>query len=882
MGMRGTVVGAARWTTASVAVTFGLQFAQYLLLARLLGPHDVGLVAIVTVLVGFADIFLGMGLTQALIQRRVVTSFEVSSVFWLNLAWALVVAAVVFVAAYPLAAFYGEPEAVGLVQLGSVVFLLSAFGQTSLAMLEKRLRFRAIAAAEVAAAVAGFTAVAVLASLGLGALSAVIGLLLAATVKNVWYRVAARRSVFFRARFRLSETRRFLSFGLLQSLDSVLNFANANLSTIAAGRFVSVAAMGGYNLAFSSVVTTPTRINPIITRVMFPVFSRMQDDTEGMARTFLKTLTLTGLLSIPPLLAVSVVSREFVAVAFGPNWSWLPPVVSILCFVGILRSVGNPVGFLVMATDNLRLGLRINVLKTSVTIPLILLGAATMGVTGAAYGLLAAQVIGYFIAYRVVRVVLGVTFVRYTWSTVLPAVLATPMLVVLVVLQALLPNVWPAVALLAIKGAVSVAVLLVTLGLARTPVIVEIRNLVLQQLPNRRPRARSGTVVILPVVERLDGTGGAVATWVARVYAHLDDYVIVAPAARSAYAEELATADLRSFERLRRMILRAAEWVQPITRKSPRSVHDRLLLGGGIYLRAAAPWVDRAAVAHIHNRPLYAAALRRRGFEGRIVVHMHNDLHDYLPPRRRAEVLEAVDAWLFCSDYLRDRAIDEFGLTEAQTIYNGIETSSTAVHGPKQGLVFAGRVVEEKGVLEAIQVVEHLRRESAVTLDIYGGPGNGTNDSSTDYYDLVLRRAAELNRRTGQEVVRLHGRQDHADLLAALASHSVFVYPCSWEEPFGMVLAEAMSVGTPVVAYARGGIPEVVGDVGVLVPGDRGIEEFARSVAALLRSSEYDDICRRSREHVNRTLAWESIAERTRSLVGAGPEGRSGPVSPGG
>jgi glycosyltransferase involved in cell wall biosynthesis len=150
---------------------------------------------------------------------------------------------------------------------------------------------------------------------------------------------------------------------------------------------------------------------------------------------------------------------------------------------------------------------------------------------------------------------------------------------------------------------------------------------------------------------------------------------------------------------------------------------------------------------------------------------------------------------------------------------------------PGQGTVFAGRFSPEKGALDAIAIA----RRAGVSIDLYG-------DGYDDGYAERVVSAAD-----GQPGVRVHPAAPRATLWRVVAAAASVICPANWDEPFGLVAAEAQSCGTPVVAYRRGGLQGVVVDgvTGFLVePGD-----IDAAAATLGRVGELDrTACRRHAE----------------------------------
>jgi glycosyltransferase involved in cell wall biosynthesis len=142
---------------------------------------------------------------------------------------------------------------------------------------------------------------------------------------------------------------------------------------------------------------------------------------------------------------------------------------------------------------------------------------------------------------------------------------------------------------------------------------------------------------------------------------------------------------------------------------------------------------------------------------------------------------------------------------------------------PGTGAVFAGRLSPEKGAAEAIDIA----RAAGVPIDVYG-----------DVYDAGYGRE-QIDPRRSWPGVTMHPGVPRASLWAAMARAAVVLCPARWDEPFGMAAAEAQACGTPVVAFRRGGLGEVIVDgvTGFLVPPDdiRAATEAVSKVAVISR-----------------------------------------------
>lgn len=234
---------------------------------------------------------------------------------------------------------------------------------------------------------------------------------------------------------------------------------------------------GGYNLAYNVVVVPPMKLNPIITRVLFPAFAKIQDDTEKLRVNFYKLLSVVGIINFPALLGLMVVSNNFVPLVFGEKWNSIIPVLQLLCVVGLLRSVGNPIGSLLMAKARVDISFKFNVFKTFLFIPAIVIGGQMAGAIGVTLGFLLVQIINTILSYFVmIKPVLGSSYRQYILSLWLPFYLSLPTLVVSYVLGIVLKGQLALGMLLAVQIAAGVLAFVVMIVLSRHPLVVEVKR----------------------------------------------------------------------------------------------------------------------------------------------------------------------------------------------------------------------------------------------------------------------------------------------------------------------------------------------------------------------------------------------------------------------
>ncbi len=425
MTLKQKAFSAVRWTASAALAKVLLQTAQVAVLARLLEPADYGLMAIVVVIMSFATLFADLGVNSAYVQRQEVSQEERSSLFWLNVMMGAALALLLVVVSPLLARFFGDARLGPLLMLGALTFVLGALGQQVRASAEKALAFRAVVLLEILAALLGF-AVAVMAALaGWSVYSLVFGIIATSFSGTVFAWLFIARGWRPLRRFRIEDVRPYLGFGGAVVGAGIVNQLTMSVDLLIGGRLLAASQLGLYSVPRNFVLQVQFMINPIITRVGFPLISRVQHDLARVKDIYLKTLNMTASTNAPLYIGAAFFAPEIVHLLLGPNWSEAGRFLRVLALWGFLRSTANPVGSLLFGMGQAHRALKWNVALLLMLPPLLWWGSG-YGAEGLAWALfLSAAVLfapGWFF---LVRPVCHASFFEYSLAALRPLVLSS-------------------------------------------------------------------------------------------------------------------------------------------------------------------------------------------------------------------------------------------------------------------------------------------------------------------------------------------------------------------------------------------------------------------------------------------------------------------------
>jgi spore coat protein SA len=274
---------------------------------------------------------------------------------------------------------------------------------------------------------------------------------------------------------------------------------------------------------------------------------------------------------------------------------------------------------------------------------------------------------------------------------------------------------------------------------------------------------------------------------------------------------------------------------------------------------------------HIHNRPQWVAALRNMGYDGKIILHLHNDHIGHWPPAALNTLAAQLDALGVCSNYLRSTFAPKSPALNAKTrvIHNAANLQTFFPREEVRDLktiFFVGRFDPEKGVLQLLRAYEIVLKSHSDAKLVIGGATNFGTHRETAYVRQVRELADQLGQKGAQ--IQFTGYLDHdQDLPLWFQKATIFCCPSLFQEPFGMVNAEAMACATTVVGSNRGGIPEVLGETGRLVDPEN-ISRFAAAISELLSNPlECTRLGKAGHARCGQLFDWRITAENWTALL---------------
>ncbi|MGM0853981.1 MAG: oligosaccharide flippase family protein [Bacillota bacterium] len=331
-----------KWTAIKTLFNSIIQPFYRILLALLLIPSDFAYIAVITLIVSFAEMLNNVGVGEAVIQRDNVTRKDLSSLYFFNLIITFLIASLLFLSSSSIAAYYSMSELDLIVKALSITVILN--GSTSLFkfFLHKEFYFKETTLIQAIKITFEILVSIILILIGYGIWGYVIGILVSSAVHGILLTYNVFRKTNFKISFFISmkNLTRFLNFGIFVSGKKTLTFISHRLDEVIIGGLLSAEVLGAYYLAKNILLQFQTLITTSFGQVLLPLFSNLKNDLNLLKRYYINILSIVTLVSFPVFVGVILTAQYFVPLIFGEEWA---------LSIGVFKLLAIPVIFEVLS-----------------------------------------------------------------------------------------------------------------------------------------------------------------------------------------------------------------------------------------------------------------------------------------------------------------------------------------------------------------------------------------------------------------------------------------------------------------------------------------------------------------------------------------------------
>jgi len=389
MEVKQQAIKGVQWTSLSMLIRAFIQLVQLSIVARYLTAEEIGLFALIQVFFSFFLLLSGVGIGTAIVQKQSVITRHLSELFIINIIFTFIVSISIYFSGALLAELFNVAKLQLYVEFLAVLFFVAAVSKIHLALLEKQLSFSLIAKIELVSAAVGFLIVIVLVINEFSIFALLYGMLVSTLLQTLLFLIFSS----FRPRLckveSWSEIKSYLYFSINHTSSAILNYFNSQFDIILIGKLLGPEVLGGYSLARQFCYRPAMIINPIFTRVAFPIMSKLQGNKK-VGSIFCQLSHILALLNFPIYIALFILAEPIVQLIFGVQWLHIAPIFRVMAIWCLVRSISNPKGALLMALGKVSLALKWN-LALFFTFPFAIFLGTFYGIFGVVISMLIMQ-----------------------------------------------------------------------------------------------------------------------------------------------------------------------------------------------------------------------------------------------------------------------------------------------------------------------------------------------------------------------------------------------------------------------------------------------------------------------------------------------------------
>ncbi len=395
------------WSAVERFSVQGVNFIIQLVLARLLTPSDYGVVGMLAIFMQVAQTFIDSGFANALIQRKDCTQKDYSTVFYFNIVISFLIYILFFLTAPFVAHFYRTELLTAVMRVLSLILVINALSIVQKTILIKNVNFKTQSVISLLSAFISGGVGIVMAYKGFGVWALCGQQLTNSVCQFIFLQLFVKwrpSLVFSKASFDS-----LFFFGSKLLLSRLIHTVYNNLYSIVIGRKFSTISLGVYNRAYQFAEFPSSNIGEIITRVAFPVLSKIQDDNERLINVYRTTIRYASLVIFPLMFGLLALAKPFILLLLTDRWESAILLLRIMCFDFMFSHISTLNLNILYVKGRSDLALKLEIVKKIIAIAL-LISSIPFGLIGMCIGRVLYSIIATILNTYYTKKLIGLSF----------------------------------------------------------------------------------------------------------------------------------------------------------------------------------------------------------------------------------------------------------------------------------------------------------------------------------------------------------------------------------------------------------------------------------------------------------------------------------------
>jgi O-antigen/teichoic acid export membrane protein len=398
------------WSAIERFSTQGALFVLSIILARIIAPHNFGLLAMLSIFIEIANTFVDSGFSKALVQKQDRTEKDFSTVFFFNIIISIIIYLVLFLTSPYIAAFYNEPILETLTKYVSINIIITSFAVVQRAQLVIRVDFKKQAKYSVIAVLISGLVGVILAYNNYGVWALVVQSLLYNLIDTLLYIFNVRWIP--RSFFSVESFKCLFGFGSKLLFSGLLHTIYLNLYSIVIGKFYSATNVGYYNRANVLAQFPSLNLVQIMSRAIFPIQCQLQNEESRLQQSLLSYLRYSCFIVFPLMVGLASLSDPFIRLVLTDSWEGAILPLSILSISYMLYPIMHIDSQILVVKGKSDMFLKAESIKKVIAVA-ILCSTVYLGMIWLCLGIVIYNILDVIIIISFVKKVIHVTYMDH-------------------------------------------------------------------------------------------------------------------------------------------------------------------------------------------------------------------------------------------------------------------------------------------------------------------------------------------------------------------------------------------------------------------------------------------------------------------------------------
>ena len=360
------------WSFIDNILSSGITFIVGIILARLLGPEEFGIIGYVTIFISISASIVNSGLSNALIRKTNATDKDYNTVFFSNLLLAALLYFILYLSSTIISGFFREPMLEPVLKIIGITLIINAFSIVQSAILVKRIDFKTQTKASVISSTT----------------SGIVGIGMAFWGYGVWSLVGQQfsrqllHSIFLwifnywrpKLQFSFSSFKELFGFGYKLLVSGLIDTVYREVYSMIIGKVYSTEQLGQYTRANQFKTMFSSNLTSIIQRVSYPTLCEIQNDPALLLSSYRRLIKTTMLITFACMIGLAAVAKSLLLVLIGDEWMPAVEYLQIVCFAGMLYPLHAINLNMLQVKGRSDLFLKLEIIKKCIAVIPILLG----------------------------------------------------------------------------------------------------------------------------------------------------------------------------------------------------------------------------------------------------------------------------------------------------------------------------------------------------------------------------------------------------------------------------------------------------------------------------------------------------------------------------